>query len=596
MKTYGIDLGTTYSAIAALDDKNLPKIIENFEEGGYLLASAVYFPEDGPPVVGAVAKNFAEIEPERVVQFVKRGIGTSDAKRYDFNDEEYGPIEISSLILKRMVEYAEKQGEKVENVVITCPANFKIERRNATRMAAELIGLNVLNIVNEPTAAALNYCSREYKESRKILVFDLGGGTFDVTLLDFSVDDSGATSIDVIDTDGNDRLGGADWDDRLFEHLCECYCEEIGESREDLDAMLSQEIRNTAEETKKKLTNMESWKVTVARSVRFEVTREKFEELTKDLVTRTVDFISKLLTDTGLGGDDVDLVLLVGGSTKMPMIQRAVEEIFPGKVQIEEPDFAVAKGAAIAASIEFSEHTEKLVENLKRKLLGIQSGGDAGELDEIIKDIEELAPELAQELIGGEDGDDLTVESISEAIDMLVKSIPDAPSNISLPKDKLNSSFGPAVGATVGGVDEFVIDNLLFKGDQSPAEKKETYGTMVDNQEAIRLPIYENLATDRVNTFVTPDIDLQGNAQETDPELNVNKIGELYIPLPHGTPGGSPIEVTFNYSTAGLDVKARNPSTGELFDTFISSANLLSPEAFEETQNRFAAMKTRSDV
>ena len=590
MKTYGIDLGTTYSAIAVLDENNLPQIIENFNEGKYTLPSAVYFPEGGDPVVGTEAKNFAEVEPDRVVQFVKRGIGTADAKKYEFDGVTYCPTKISSIILKRIVEYAQAQNHEVKDVVITCPANFKIERRNATRQAAELIGLNVLNILNEPTAAALNYCSREYKENRKILVYDLGGGTFDVTLLDFTVDDSGNPSIDVIDTDGDDRLGGVDWDDCLYEHILERYAEETGESTDDKDAEFCQQVRNIAEDTKWKLTTLPAKKVTIERTVNFEVTRETFEELTKPLVARTLDFIRKLLDDTNHTSDDVHLVLLVGGSTKMPMIQAAVETMFPGKVQIEQPDFAVAKGAAIAASIEFLELKEKLVEDLEKELHDIQLSGDTENFAEIYKQLEEVAPEIVQEI--GADGAGLTLETVETAINTLSSSI-QKNSTIGLPKDKLNSSFGPMILAEN---DTLVIDNLLFVGDTSPAESVKEYGTMADNQEAVRLSIYENIANDRVNCHVMPDVDIYGNPQQTDSSLKVNKIGELYIPLPSGTPAGSPIEVTFRYSTAGLDVIAKNPVTSEMYDTFIASAQLLSPEDFEATKAQFATLKTSSEI
>ena len=230
-KVYGIDLGTTYSVISTLDDNGMPEIVVNQDEGSNLLASAVYFQEGGDPVVGEVAKNQKDIEPERVVEFVKRYIGKPDAPTYDFDGVTYDPITISSLILKRMKEYANAQGHDVKDVVITCPAYFGNEERAATKQAGLIAGLNVLNIVNEPTAAALNYCCREFKESRKIMVYDLGGGTFDITLFDFSVDANGKALIDIIETGGNDRLGGIDWDARMYDYMCEKYAFENGVSK-----------------------------------------------------------------------------------------------------------------------------------------------------------------------------------------------------------------------------------------------------------------------------------------------------------------------------------------------------------------------------
>lgn len=171
-KVYGIDLGTTYSAIATLDENSLPIVIPNHYDGGDLLASAVYFQEGANPenpVVGEYAKGMKDSEPDRVVEFVKRYIGRKDAPTYMFEGVQYDPITISSIILKRLKEYAGEQGHDVHDVVITCPAYFNDKQKAATKQAGEIAGLNVLNIVYEPTAAALNYCSREYKENRKII-------------------------------------------------------------------------------------------------------------------------------------------------------------------------------------------------------------------------------------------------------------------------------------------------------------------------------------------------------------------------------------------------------------------------------------------
>ena len=256
-KVYGIDLGTTYSVISTLDDNGMPEVITNQDEGSDLLASAVYFQDGADPVVGEVAKNQKDIEPERVVEFVKRYIGKPDAPTYEFDGVKYDPITISSLILKRMKAYADAQGHDVKNVVITCPAYFGNEEKAATRQAGIIAGLNVLNIVHEPTAAALNYCVREFKENRKIMVYDLGGGTFDITLFDFSVDDSGKALIDVIKTGGNDRLGGIDWDARMFDYMCQKYAFENGTEVSDMDDELRATIRAQVEQAKKDLSTLE---------------------------------------------------------------------------------------------------------------------------------------------------------------------------------------------------------------------------------------------------------------------------------------------------------------------------------------------------
>jgi len=568
-KVYGIDLGTTYSVIATLDENGLPEVIENTDDASQLLASAVYFPEGGGnPVVGASAKNQVEVEPDRVVQFVKREIGKPDAQIRDFDGVKYDPITISSLILKRMKEYADAQGHDVHDVVITCPAYFGNEEKMATKQAGIIAGFNVLNIVHEPTAAALNYCCREFRENRKIMVYDLGGGTFDITLFDFSVDDSGKASIDVIRTGGDDRLGGIDWDARLFDHICEKYADEEGVTKDEMDSELRQRIRAEVETTKRTLSNMQRRSFTInyaGTPTRLEVEREKFEELTRDLVERTMDFVRKLLSDTGISSSDVDIVLLVGGSTMMPMIKAAVEALFPNKVRVEQPNLAVAKGAALAAAVEWNE-----------RLLG--------QIDEQLQ---------ADGQVNGE-GADTGEPRISkdEAMGLMIN-VPQVFSGESIVSDKLSRSFGPAI---FNERKEYVIDNLLFLGDDSPSQASKTYGTMADNQSGVELYIFENVAEDRVNKYVKPCLNERDEEQYTDPALKVKSLGNVVLDLPPGTPKGSPIEVTFCCSTAGLEVIARNPSTNQSVKTVITSENTKSQEEMDEAIKRFASIRTSGQI
>jgi len=562
-KVYGIDLGTTYSVIATLDENGLPEVIENTDDASQLLASAVYFPEGGGnPVVGTSAKNQAEVEPDRVVQFVKREIGKSDAQIRDFDGVKYDPITISSLILKRMKEYADAQGHDVNDVVITCPAYFGTEERNATQQAGKIAGLNVLNIVNEPTAAALNYCCREFRENRKIMVYDLGGGTFDITLFDFSVDDSGKASIDVIKTGGNDRLGGIDWDARLFDHICEKYADEEGVTQSEMDSELRQRIRAEVENTKKTLSSMQRRSFTInyaGTPTRLEVEREKFEELTRDLVEQTMDFVRKLLSDTGISSGDVDIVLLVGGSTMMPMIKAAVEAMFPNKVRVEQPNLAVAKGAALAAAVEWNEH---LLDQVDGKVNG--EAAAAGE------------PRISKD----------------EATKLMIN-VPQVFSGESIVKDKLSRSSGPAIFNEKG---EYVIDNLLFVGDECPSEASQTYGTMGDNQAAVELYVFENVCEDRVNKYLTPSLNEHEEEQYTDPALKVKFIGKVILELPPNTPKGSPIEVTLRFSTDGLKVRARNPATGQTVETDIASDGTKTKEEMNEAIKRFASIQTSGQI
>ena len=565
-KVYGIDLGTTYSVISTLDDNGMPEIVANQDEGSNLLASAVYFQEGGDPVVGEVAKNQKDIEPERVVEFVKRYIGKPDASTYEFDGVTYDPITISSLILKRMKEYANAQGHDVKDVVITCPAYFGNEERTATKQAGLIAGLNVLNIVNEPTAAALNYCCREFNENRKIMVYDLGGGTFDITLFDFSVDESGKAFIDIINTGGNDRLGGIDWDARMYDYMCEKYAFENGVSQDDMELELQQKIKAQIEQAKKDLSTLQKKSYTISYDgdrTRIELTREDFESRTQDLVEQTMDFVTHLLGDSGVSADNVDVVLLVGGSTKMPMIRTAVEAMFPGKVRVEDPDLAVAKGAALAAAIEWNE-----------RLQTIASGGEikpeypVGDTEEPISNLPTTAEEAAALMIN-------------------------VPQQVSTVSDKLTRSLGPAVYVDE---DHYMIDNLLFVGDEIPAEAEAVYGTRVDNQTEIKVKVFENVATDRENKHVPPSIDENGNEQYTDPSLKIKMIGEVRLELPPHTLKGTPIRVVFRSSAIGLEVTATNLETDESAKTTITTDNTMTADELDEARARFANIKTSGQI
>ena len=567
-KVYGIDLGTTYSVITTLDDNGMPEVISNQDEGSDLLASAVYFQDGADPVVGEVAKNQKDIEPERVVEFVKRYIGKPDALTYEFDGVKYDPITISALFLKRMKAYADAQGHDVKNVVITCPAYFGNEERAATKQAGIIAGLNVLNIVNEPTAAALNYCVREFKENRKIMVYDLGGGTFDITLFDFSVDDDGKALIDIIKSGGNDRLGGIDWDARMFDYMCKQYAFENGTEIGDMDEELKATIRAQVEQAKKDLSTLEKKSYTIKYDgdrTRIELTRNDFEEQTQDLVEQTMDFVHQLLSGVGMSADDVDVVLLVGGSTFMPMIKNAVENLFPGKVRVEQPNLAVAKGAALSAAIEWNER----IVDIKQKL-------DQGK--EISQEEQDVISDIPEEDISSNNASDLMIN---------------VPQQVSTVSDKLTRSLGPAVFVSE---DSYMIDNLLFVDDEIPAEAESVYGTRVDNAPEIVVNVYENVAQDRVNKHVVPCYDYEGNPQYTDPELKVKRIGEVRLQLPPNTPKGSPIRVVFRSSTVGLEVTAENMETGEVATVEINPDNGYTADQVSEAKKRFEGINTSGQI
>ena len=529
MSTYGIDLGTTYSCIAALDRNGNPEVVRNQADASDTLASVVFFESADNVVIGNSAKDMVETDGDRVVQFVKREIGKPDARIYGFDGKTYTPVEISALILGRLKQMVEEQGGKVTDVVITCPAYFGLEERNATKKAGELAGMNVLNLINEPTAAALSYCARQFQEERTILVYDLGGGTFDVTIVKMSLAmDNGGNEIQkvtVVATGGNDRLGGKDWDDKLFDYIMQVCCDENGLTPEEVDVETRQLIRSRVETAKKKLSNAESAKVKVnvnGAMTTVTITREAFENLTSDKVAQTMTYVEDTLQKAG--NIEIDTVLLVGGSTFMPMIRNAVETRFPGKVQIEDPDRAVAKGAAICASMLVEEGKETGT----NESIPVDSFGDC-EAGENAKTETYMA------------GSGLSTGFVVE--------------------DQTPRSFGPGV---LDDNEDYIVDNIIKMGEVMPATAVKTYYTVADNMEKIILRAFENMSREE---NLVPCVDNMGEPQETDPADHVKLLGELEMLLPPDTKKGSPIEVTFQVDAVGVYVKAVNLSTGEIVET-----------------------------
>ena len=529
MSTYGIDLGTTYSCIATLDRNGNPEVVRNQADASDTLASAVFFESADNVVIGNSAKDMVETDGERVVQFVKREIGKPNAHTYEFDGKTYTPVEISALILGRLKQMVEEQGGSVDDVVITCPAYFGLEERNATKKAGELAGMNVLNLINEPTAAALSYCARQFQEERTILVYDLGGGTFDVTIVKMSLvmnaDGNEVQKVTVITTGGNDELGGKDWDDKLFDHILQACCDENGLTPDEIDVETRQLIRSRVETTKKKLSNAETAKVKInvnGAMTTINISREEFENLTSDKVAQTMTYVEDTLQKAG--NIDIDTVLLVGGSTFMPMIRNAVEARFPGKVQIEDPDRAVAKGAAICASM--------LVEEAEGSAPAPVGGGNDSEVGNTT---ETTGPQASHA------GSGLSTSFVVE--------------------DQTPRSFGPGVLNEAG---DYIIDNIIKMGEIMPATAVKTYYTAADNMVKIVLRAFENMSQD---DSLTPCVNNMGEPQQTDPAHNVKLLGELEMLLPPNTKKGSPIEVTFQVDAVGVYVKAVNLSTGEIVET-----------------------------
>lgn len=360
---YGIDLGTTYSCVAQVDKFDQAVVLRNFE-GDPTTPSVVHIDGDHV-VVGKEAKQLSAEDPEKTISFIKRQIGDDDAfdkARGTGIPGNYDPVEISALILKKLVQDANAASglaEEVRDVVITCPAYFGTKERLQTKQAGEAAGLNVLAIINEPTAAAIAY-GMKVTEKKVILVYDLGGGTFDVTVIRVE----GGT-IRVIATGGDHKLGGKDWDEIIAGYLLLQYNEEHGTRLTlDSDKRLKNALMLEAEVKKKALTARPNVNAVVNHdgvSSRVEITREMFDSLTEAYLQETIDKTEEVLEIAKKQGfSQIDEALLVGGSSRMPQIKERVDKEFGFDAKLHEPDECVAKGAAIYALNEsFARATEE---------------------------------------------------------------------------------------------------------------------------------------------------------------------------------------------------------------------------------------------
>lgn len=485
---FGIDLGTTYSCIAYVDENGKPVVVPDSVTHMPVVPSVVYFADGNENcVVGEEAKRMLEVEPDSTVAYAKRAIGIKD-KKYEIHGEEMLPQSISSQVLKRLVKSVkDKTGMDVKDVVITCPAYFGIEERAATINAGELAGLNVRAILDEPTAAAYAYGLENAKEDKEqtILVYDLGGGTFDVTIMRQKGYD-----FNVICTGGDHQLGGKDWDDKLFNHLVNLFCEEKGKNKADLlaDHEATTEMRLNAEKIKCRLTEANEARYNIkfdGESCRGRITREEFDKLTEmqleDTIAKTLETIerakAKCETDSIPFSGKFDELLLVGGSSKMPMVLKAISEQLAEHIKKEpiifEPDESIAKGASI----------------------------------------------YAQQIVNKEDSGKAWVGEKPEITSSSVCS----------------RSFG--VGAYKSGSDDLKVFNLVYQNTNLPLDvASDQFAVRFENQASVSLSLYENLEDKEV---IEP--------------TQATLIGEAEITgIPAGLKQGTKIEVNFHLSKEGI--------------------------------------------
>ncbi len=491
----GIDLGTTTSEIAYIENDE-PKIIPDCF-GNRIVPSVVGKKEDGTVVVGQVAYNQLISSPDRTISEVKRLMGSDIL--IPVGDKKYLPHELSSMILKELKNYAEDYfGEEVVEAVITVPANFNNSQRKVTKLAGEMAGLKVERIINEPTAAAIAYGINNSQKEEKILVYDLGGGTFDVSILEIF-----DGILDVKSSRGNDRLGGKDFDGRIEKYIEEEF-EKIYKKDlyKDLDMKnklsIKMRIKEAAINAKKELSTQLTTTINIPFiniidskpvSIDMEFTREKFDELTKDLVISTTEKIDEALKAAKLKEKDIDTVLLVGGSSRIPAVRELVEKKFKGKIISGiNPDEAVAMGAAIQAGIKSNQIT----------------------CEENLMITDKCSYNLGTSIIKIGDG-----KIIEGAFDCIIP-----------------------------------IDSSI------PCSKKKTYYTAVDNQEEVRIEVFEG------NESMAADN---------------TKIGDFLLKgVPKGKAGEESIDVQFDYDLNGiLEVKATIVSTGKSVNKIIDNFKLI---------------------
>ena len=544
-RVYGIDLGTTYSAIAYVDEHGKPVIVPN-AESERITPSVVLF--DGESViVGNTAKEAAKVEPHRVVGRVKQHMGDPQFV-FEHDGQAYGPEDISSFILRKVVGDAETAlgGEKITDVVITCPAYFGTEEREATSNAGKLAGLNVRAILNEPTAAAIAY-GLEHGEDQTVLVYDLGGGTFDVTMIEIK-----DRLIRVICTGGDHRLGGALWDEAVVMNLAEEFRSQTGVDSDPLDdAEVLNDLFLQAERGKKTLTQRDKapFRVTHAgQQARVELDRTRFEDLTKHLLDRTIELTREMLADARAKGvTSFDKIILVGGATRMPQVRNRLVAEFGKEPEVYDPDEAVAKGAALFG---LKEAIQDEVKGLLVATLPSVAAKD-GTFDPAAVSKEEMEKALNEIEIGL--GYTLTGQ-VRELVNTRIVNV---------------LSKGLGVVALDDARKEVVV-TLLPRNGEVPMESVNDFGTDVPNQEGVDIRV------------------MAGERDGTDP-ADCKDVGVATLNLPTGLPAHSPIRVKFVISRDGrLSVTATDLTGGGSIEVDFETEAVMSSN---EVKERSAALR-----
>lgn len=552
---YGIDLGTTYSCIAFQDKDGRPSVIKNIDTNSDTTPSVVQWDDEGTVVVGQQAKDTAVMYPERTIAFVKQLMGKSDVA-ITIDGRDISPVEVSSYILKELAKQAGQQcDDEVKNVIITCPAYFGEAERTATKQAGEIAGLNVLAIIEEPTAAAISYGVTQATEDTNIMVYDLGGGTFDITVMQIK-----QGTIRVVTTEGDHELGGKKWDERMSQILVQKFIEQPGYDgdpfEDDDNQEFLQDLAIKAEKTKQALTNKMVAKTMLnynGSHAMVEVTREEFDSQTKDLADSALDLADKAVKTAKDAGIDIDQILLVGGSTKMPQIQEGVKEHFGMEPKIYDPDEAVAKGAAIYAMLQADEQS-KLRE------------GEVVEKDEEGNDV----------AVNNETGEKRVLPTLSGG----GSALPTLSGGASAIKVVSVSTKSFGVKATDPADGKEKIFNLILKDDELPAKATQSFATQEDNQRSVVIRIYQT--PDKVATYDVDEDRFLGTA-----ELTLNP----------DTPMGSEIEITLDLTEDGtVTMHALDKTSGRTIDAHWKAENVLDQKEVDEAKKRVESSTFASDA
>jgi len=514
MATYGIDLGTTYSCIAYVDKSGRPVVLKN-ANGDDTTPSVVWFESPSNVVVGRQAKDSAMLFPGAVAQLVKRDIGTD--LTYTFNGQEHTPETVSALILRELVRAAgEQTGETVRDVVITVPAYFGVLEREATRRAGEIAGLNVLDVLAEPVAAALDYQALSDSSGvRHIFVYDLGGGTFDTTVIRIDGDD-----IAVICTDGDHHLGGADWDNKISDFLLDSFTSQHPGLDPDPggDEEFLQELATSAEQLKKALSTATSRRYNAryaGQVAQLEITRDELDGLTSELLERTMEITERTIaTARDKGVTRFDDVLLVGGMSLTPKIAQTLKERFGFDTRLQDPHLAVAKGAALFA----------LMQQVKVSLQDEGAGGTGKQA------VQHVADQLG-----------LSLEQVEELAAKRVATVVPRAFGV-----KLVDTSDPVFQRDPDQARHYIYHLLKAQTPLPVSVPPETFRTVVDNQTAVNLEVWEQA----------------GSTASEELEYNTH-IGEGMLTQLPPRRAGAPFEVIFEMNEMGLlKVHGREATSG----------------------------------